>query len=663
MSLFNTPQRQTLRAVCETLIPALDHAPDPSGLFARSAADLDVASAIETAIIEAVDPFNQLQIKLFLDGLNSGALNGLLDRVGKPFVAMTLTERETVLRGWSESALPLRRKAFQAVKRLAFFMFYALVDEAGQNPNWPAIGYSGPPPRAQGAAKPITPLVFTGETTLYTDVVIVGSGAGGGVVAGELSAAGLDVIVTEKGGYRAESDFDGLELSSNQHLFENKGLCATSDLGVLILAGSTLGGGTVMNWSVSLRTPDGVLGEWQDKHGLTGYAGADFQQSFESVMQRLHVNSDESAANAQNAILERGGRALGYAVETIPRNVKGCEACGFCNFGCSFGAKQSTLKTYLQDAFNRGARIAVKLDIARVLIEGGRAVGVVGMAAGADGQAVSVTIRAKRVVLAAGALNTPTILLRSGLSNPNIGRNLHLHPATVTYGMYPQTVCGWQGAPMTRIISQFGNLNETGYGFILETAPVHPGIGALSLPWHDGLQHKLTMSRLDHLSNILAIVRDEDGGRVTLDRKGRPVYHYELSKRDAAKIALAVEESLKIHQAAGALEVSSPHSPPITLSLNGASGSAGSLAPIYEQIARRGYHRNGFALFSAHQMSSARMGGNPAIGAFDPTGESFEVKGLYVADGSALPTAVGRNPMITIMAVAHWIAQGMKSRA
>jgi choline dehydrogenase-like flavoprotein len=669
MPLFNETQRNTLRAVCDTLIPALEHAPDPHGLYCRAASDLQIAEAIEEALLIATDEANQLQIRLFLDALEFPALNRLIDGIFKPFGTMTLPERETVLRRWSQSAIPLRRKAFQAVKRLAFFFFYTVTDGHGQNPNWAGIGYGGPPPRDRqneqpdhAAPRPIQPLTFSADTTLYTDVVIVGSGAGGGVAAGELSAAGLDVIVLEKGGYNAETEYDGLELASNQRLFENRGLCATSDLGVVLLAGSTLGGGTVVNWAVSLRTPESVVAEWEQDHGVTGFTGADYQQSMESVLTRLGVNADHSAPTPQNRVLIRGGEALGMATQTLPRNVTGCEDCGFCNMGCSFGAKQSTLKTYLQDAAHRGARIGVNVAVERVLIENGRAVGVTGMALDQTGKPIRLTVRAKAVVAAAGTLHTPALLLRSGLSNPNIGRNLHLHPTTVTYGMYDEQICGWRGAPMTHIISEFTDYRRDGYGFILECAPVHPGIAALTLPWRDGLQHKQIMARVGHLSNIITIIRDRDGGRVTIDRKGRPIYHYTLSSRDRETLARGVQESFRVHEAAGATEIAAPHSPPLTVTFDGAPRKETTLQALTEQVAQRGYRANGFALFSAHQMSSARLGGNPALGAFDPSGESFEVRNLFVADGSALPTAVGRNPMITIMSVAHRISQHIIQR-
>ncbi|MHB8627595.1 MAG: GMC family oxidoreductase N-terminal domain-containing protein [Aggregatilineales bacterium] len=663
--MFTDRQLTTLRAVCDTLIPALDCPPDRHGLYARAASDLNVAERLDTGLPDVIDAAAQMQLRLFLDALDQSLVNGLLNGIAHPFVELSLDQRTLVLRTWSESRVPQQRQAFQAVKRLTFFMFYSALDERQQNPNWPALGYNGPPNAVPSSDKPIKPLTFTEETTLRADAVIIGSGAGGGVMAGELAAAGLDVIVVEKGGYYAEADFSGLELSSNQRLFENQGLCTTADLGVVLLAGSTLGGGTVINWSASFRTPEAVMHEWEQDYGVGGFTGKEYQAALDTVCKRINVNERECMVNAQNAILERGGKALGYETRIIPRNVKGCEECGFCTFGCAFGAKQSTLKTYLQDAYNRGARIAVNFNAERVLIEYGQAVGVVGTALDGEGQRVKVTIRARVVVAAAGAIHTPALLLRSGLGNAHIGRNLHLHPTTVTFGMYETSVCGWQGPPMTRYVSQFTSLDEAAYGFVLETAPVHPGLAGLTLSWSDGLQHKRVMANLDHLSNVIVIVRDRDGGRVGVNRAGKPIVHYTLSDYDKKHLVRGVGEALRVLTAAGAYQVSAPHSVPRSVRFEPSLAEADKRAALEQFIGGMTpatWQPNRFALFSAHQMSSCRMGGSPARGALDPTGESFEARNLFVADGSVLPTAVGRNPMVTIMAVAHVIAQHVKAR-
>ncbi len=258
--------------------------------------------------------------------------------------------------------------------------------------------------------------------------------------------------------------------------------------------------------------------------------------------------------------------------------------------------------------------------------------------------------------------------MRSGLGNAHIGRNLHLHPTTVTFGIYDDPVRGWEGPPMTRYIPQFSSLDEfdgSGYGFVLETAPIHPGIAAATLSWSSGMGHKRIMAQLDHLSNVIIIGRDRGGGRIILSASGRPIVHYSLTEADRAVLRRGVSEALRIHMAAGAKEVSGPQTVERTLAFVPGTSESERIAALETYVQTANPHQwrpNRFALYSAHQMSSCRMGGSPARGAIDPVGESFEVRNLFAADGSTLPTAVGRNPMLTIMAVSYIIAQHIKAR-
>ena len=655
MAFLSERERRTLALVCETLIPALQAQDgEDERLFGVGASALNVAEQFEIAFERVTDDSQQQPLRLFFNLIENGLFNRLTAGQPEAFSKLTLDERTALLRSWADSRFNLARKTFQALKRMALFLFYTTTP----NPTWSVYAYSGPPGAPENAPRPIRPLEINAPTTLYTDVLVIGSGAGGGVVAGELTAAGHDVIVVEKGGYHAEGDFHGLERASSDALFEKHGALTTEDVSMIVLAGSTLGGGTTINWSASLRTPEQVLKEWETRHGFTGAAGADFQRSLDAVLKRMNVNTDECVPNAQNAALERGCKARGYDVTVIPRNVKGCEECGFCNYGCPYGAKQGTLKTYLQDAHERGARILVNARVARILHRHGVATGALATAAGANGARHEVTIQAKAVVVAAGALHTPALLLRSGLSNANIGANLHLHPVTVTYGIYQEPVCGWTGQPMTRYTRQFANLDGRGYGVRLETAPVHPGIAALSLPWESGRAHKRLMQRLHHMANIIVLTRDYYGGRVTVDRDGNPALHYRLHPYDARHMMTGLVEALRIHRAAGALEVSAPHNRQLAFQ----NGRAGDFEGFLEQVKAAGFRPNACSLFSAHQMSTCRIGGDTALGAVDPTGETYEIKNLFVADGSVLPTASGVNPMVTIMGTAHYLAQHIKSK-
>ena len=656
--MLTAREKHTLALILDTLIPSLPaEGEDNSPLFRLKASDLHIPDQFEQAIYQVCDDAAIRDLRLFLRGIENGLLNRLLTGQRQPFSRLSAEDRAALLLAWGNSNHTAMRRAFQAVKRLGLALFYAAMPDGQPNPVWAAIGYSGPP--GAGEARPqIRPLEINAPTTLYTDVLVIGSGAGGGVVAGELTAAGLDVIVAEKGGYYHEGDFDGREMANTERLYERRGVLTSADLGVSILAGSALGGGTVINWSASLQTPDYVLREWARDYGFSAAVGDDYQQSMAAVMQRIHVNSDESAANPQNVALESGCRKLGYETAVIPRNVRGCEDCGFCNYGCPFGAKQSTLKTYLQDAYERGARIIVRARVERVLHRHGAAYGAELTVTQADGTRIPVTVQARAVVVAAGALHTPVILLRSGLGSAHIGANLHFHPTTVVYSRFAQPMIGWQGAPMTRVLQQFADLDGRGYGVWLETAPMHPGMAAQVFLWRSGEDHKRNMQRLAHFANIIILPRAAHGGRVMVGQDGEPKIHYKLHPYDGRHMMRGLAEALKIHHAAGAEVIYGPHQ-----RLGGCGdGFNGGFDQFMKAVTAAGHPANDMALFSAHQMSTCRIGGSSALGAVTPAGETYEVRNLFVADGSVLPTAAGVNPMLTIMTLAHHIAQHVKSR-
>ncbi len=654
---FSDNELATLTAICDTLIPTLSVADDPHGLYARKASDLDVPRLMSLGIEQVADPALLFELRLFLRLIEIPIINTIFASGSRPFSRMSLEQRTRLLRSWENSRFNIRRKAFQALKRLALMLFYSVVDEQNHNPNWSAIGYSGVPAiSSERPKRTIQPLSVDDDAVFYADVVVVGSGAGGGVVAGELSAAGLDVIILEKGDYYAEPDFNRYELDSTERMFENRGLFTNKDLSMLILAGSTLGGGTTINWAASFRTPKYVLDEWQDQYGLAQFTTDDYQQAMDAVSKRINVSTDYCEANPQNAALETGAKELGLSYGVAPRNVKNCEECGFCNFGCPYGAKQSTLKTYLQDAYNAGSRIIVRTYVDKVLVENGKAVGVQASVTDREGNVHKVIIHAKTVVSSAGSLHTPALLKRSGLGNNHIGNNLHLHPTTVTYGIYNDPIQGWYGPIIRRYVDSFKNQDGQGYGATLETAPIHPGLGALSLSWKSGRQHKQTMSQLSHLGNTIILTRDYFGGRVDINKQGNPFVHYTLNQYDAQHMMRGILESIRIHEAAGAEEIGAPFAMPLTW-----KRETQDIEDYLINVGNMELLPNNFALYSAHQMSSCRMAATPRLGAVAPNGETFEVKGLYVADGSVLPTASGVNPMLTIMSTAYIIANHIKN--
>jgi choline dehydrogenase-like flavoprotein len=211
---------------------------------------------------------------------------------------------------------------------------------------------------------------------------------------------------------------------------------------------------------------------------------------------------------------------------------------------------------------------------------------------------------------------------------------------------------------MTRLTTDFADLDGRGYGVRLMNAPGHPGLFALATAWKSGRQHKQAMQQMEHTANIIIITRDYHGGQVKIDRAGNPVLDYRLHPNDAQHMMKGIQEALRIHVAAGAVEVHAPHNSRPTFR----PGRDGTFDAYLKRVAALGLPSNGFALFSAHQMSSARIAGSAAQGVADPNGETYEVKGLFIADGSVLPTCSGVNPMLTILGTAHFLAQRIKTR-
>jgi len=658
MIFLSPQQKQTLTLLADTLAPQLPppDAPHNAALFSTNAVDLGIPDALEEALALVTDEQAKRELKQFFALLENPLVNWIIAGKWGAFSAQDLAGRTVILRGWGNSRWGVARRAFQGIKRMTLFLFYAYMPDEQPNPTWEAFHFSHPPAPSHTAPKPIQPLAITQDTNLSTEILIIGSGAGGGVVAGELATAGHEVMVLEKGGYYAEADFHGRELESNRALFENYAALTTADTSMSVLAGSTLGGGTTINWMASFRTPQDVLQEWETAYGFTGAAGADFQASLDSVARRINVNTDSSTPNAQNAHLERGAQALGYAdVGVIARNVNGCGECGFCNFGCASGAKQGTLKTYLQDAHEHGAKIIVRAYAERITHQNGRVTGAIATVEDANGAKHRLSISARVVVVAAGAIHTPALLRRSGLSNPNIGANLHLHPVTSVVGQHTEPVISWQGAPMTRVVKTFANLDGRGYGYRIECPPAQPGVLGAQLPWQSGAQHRALMQHIRHFSHFIILVRDHYSGQVKVNKAGNPVLHYHLHPYDAKHLMHGLLEGIKIHQAAGAAVIYSPHNRFLAHHTQNED-----IQPFIDRVRREGFKPNAYALFSAHQMSSCRIGGDSQRGALQPNGESWEVKNLFVADASVFPTASGVNPMLSIMATSHFLAQGMK---
>ncbi len=608
-----------------------------------------------------------------LRAIETPLLNLLLS--GRPvrFSRLAPPEREEFLRGWSKSRLAVKRKGFHAVKRLAAAFYYSAPVADGRHPLWDRIHYA-PPEMPAGIPDPLAsyaPVRPDHDAEETADVCVVGSGAGGSVVAARAAAAGLRVVLLEAGAWMAPPSYPRVERDAHERLFLGHGIVTTSDLAFGLLAGEAVGGSTVINWMTCLPPRPEARREWAGEGGITGADGPDFDRWLGAVNARMRVSTDESDVNPANDALRRGAVALGYASgsdwDIIPRNAVGCRSrCGFCTFGCPYSTRQSTLVTFLADALASGARIYASTRADRVEVDHGRAVGV--RATFQDGgRPVAVRVRARAVVVAAGALQTPSLLLRSGVRGPGVGRGLRLDPTTALAAEFPHPVRTWEGPHQTVGVYRFQTTDEGAHGPWIEIAPAHPGLSALALPWASAADHRRLLERLEHVATPIVLVRDVGEGRVTIDAQGRPVYDYRLTDRDRRNLVRGVVETARILRAAGATRLLSLHTPLIEVGQGDRPISEAELDRFADNVTRAGVRENSIALFSAHPMGSARAGRDPRRSTARPTGEVHGVDGLWIGDGSLLPSAPGANPMMSIAALAwrtsdHLIAS-LKGRA
>lgn len=651
-------ERAVLEAVCDTLLPSIVREEDPAGYFATGALAAGTPRRLEAMLAQLANPHDQARLRLLLTVLDSAFANFLQGGGFRSFVEMEPATRERVLAGMAHSSITLRRAGFQALKRLCHIAYFCWPTDDGSHPAWRAVGYPGSLPQPATTVDPLPAVAVEGDTTLECEVVVVGSGAGGGVVAGLLTQAGRDVIVVERGGNPSSRDMTQVEGDMLNALFLDRGMIMTDSGSMPILAGSCVGGGTVINWTTSFDVPEPVRAEWDRRSGLALFETAAFTRSLERVNERLNVGTTWTTPGRRDQLLEAGSRALGWPVVPIPRNVTNCLEgleCGFCTYGCRHDAKNSTANTYLKEATAGGTRLLPHADVERVVIDAGRATGVRGSVRASDGTRRQFTVRARAVVVACGAINTPVLLLRSGLTNGHVGRNLHLHPVSAMGAFFPERVEPWGGAMQTRYCAQFADMDGKGYGARFETGPIHFALPASAFGWASPRQLREDVGRLAHMGHVGILLRDRDAGRVEANRWGYPRVRYDVSRYDAAHMRRAIEASARIMASAGAEELFTLHTPPVRIR----PGGAGWLERFMAAADSTGYRKLRMSYVSFHQMGTAAMGADPTRGAVDGRGESFEVQGLYVADSSTFPAPSGVNPMITIMAIADHVARGI----
>lgn len=492
---------------------------------------------------------------------------------------------------------------------------------------------------------------ITGSIDETCDVLVIGSGAGGAVLAQGLVEWGLDVVMLEAGAYHTRKDFDLDEGRAYQRFYQDRGGRSTADRAVTILQGRVVGGSTTVNWTTCFRTPAPVLEHWESQHGIQGLDPESLAPFHDVVEQRLGVATwQESLANENNRALLRGARALGYEAAPLRRNVRGCANSGMCGLGCPVDAKQSMHVTMIPDAVQGGLRLYSDVQVDSIETNAQRVVQVHGTVMHRGTEAPTdhvVRVRPRVVALCGGAINSPAVLLRSGLdANRRVGRRTFLHPVVAVIAEYKHRIDPYFGAPQSVGSHQFATPGSGEVGYFLEAAPSHPVLASTAVPVF-GSSLEYFMSRLPYYSSLIALHIDgflprDEGGTVTLRSDGRPQLDYPIRRPLVEAMRRSHDTLARIHFAAGCTQASTLHTPPFQMS---SSADVAGLADL-----AYGAHRH--TVFSAHQMGGCAMGGDPATSVVDAQHRHHEVPNLFVVDGSVLPTSLGVNPSQTIYAMA-----------
>ncbi len=484
---------------------------------------------------------------------------------------------------------------------------------------------------------------------LQADAVIVGSGAGGAVMAYELAAAGKSVILLEAGPYVPSSQFNETFPDMLELLYEDKGNQATKQGDLLVLQGRCLGGSTVVNGCVTFRVPDFILQQWSAEFGLSNLSSESLAPYFEKVEKNLSIHTNgPHEINENSRKLQTGAERLGWSVKPLKRNIKDCGLTGHCLSGCKTDRKQSMLVTYLPWACHYGASIYTDTFATRILTDNGRATGIEAeIRDPQSGKAVAkMTVRAKVVVAAAGAVQTPLLFLRSGLANGSgqVGKNFACHPSTMIVAEFDGEVFTWRGAMLGVYVDEFEHPDKG--GFVLEGGGAGPIELGMSTEPGTGAAYLDFMSRSKNYASCVSLIHDHNVGQVSLV-DGKKQIDYAVADSDFPAMKAAFKAAARIYFAAGAKRGFLPTVDKRVIE------SEAEIDAVIDAI-----ENNPFALrmVSYHPQGTMRMGADPAKSVVGPYGETHDVQALYVSDASLFPTSIIVNPQESVYAISNYIA-------
>ncbi len=477
------------------------------------------------------------------------------------------------------------------------------------------------------------------------DVAVVGSGAGGAVAAAVLAEAGLDVVVLEAGRYMNRDTYPADPVEAIVALYRDGGLTiAEGRPAIPVPVGRAVGGTTVINSGTALRPPESVLAAWRAEHGIEW--ATDLERELADAERELRVRRVDVATMGRNGQLAmEGAMAIGASGRPLPRNAGRCVQCSSCPTGCTLDAKRAMHLTYLPRAVRAGARVRAGVDARTVLLDGAQVAGLECTATDGDGTPRRHVVRARTVVAAGGAIGTPELLIRSGVGGRAVGRNLHVHPAAWIGARFDEPVRGWEGVMQSYAVDEWADR-----GLLLEATFTPLAFGAQWLPG-TGREHQRRLLEYDRVASIGVHLSDRSSGCVRVAGDGSVRLGYRLRREEAATIGFGIARAAEILFAAGAREVYPQLSGAPVIRRGGLAAFEASTPKPSE-----------LRLEAFHPMGTAAIGADPSRAVTTPDGVVRGVEGLYVADAALLPSSLGVNPMMTVIACASRVGSGLAER-
>ena len=490
----------------------------------------------------------------------------------------------------------------------------------------------------------VDPATIDQDVRLTTDVVVVGSGAGGAVVAHKLAQAGIGVVLLEEGPALAPQDFTQREEEMYPRLYREHGTRATADYSVLVSQGRTLGGSSVASFCLCFRPREQTLARWRQKARITLGTGdlAAHLDWLEGALSVSQVPAD--APGTINRLVADGATELGWRGFRPRHSRVDCLGCGYCALGCAYGRKRDLASTLIPAASALGATVVPSALVENLDHRDGMVRGVVAtITAGATPQSHRLSVDARLTILAAGAINSPRLWIKSKLPGVGgeVGRHLHLQPQVYVAGVFDQPVDPWQGMPQAYVVDEFLRLEEDpDGGFLIMPAVAHPVAIASLLPG-TGETHRDLMTGAQHLGLVSITLNDRTSGRVDVDRRGQPVVTYHLVDEDQDALLEGLRRAADLLFVAGARRVVLPFNEPTVFDRRGE----------YKLLESRRIRSSDPLLLSFAPHGSLRMGLDRTTSVVGPLGEAHAVGRLFVSDASVLPGQAGLPPQLTVMAL------------